>query len=56
MDIQRHLQRLGYPVGKLDGRIGEQAQAAIRAYQSRSGLVADGYANHALLEQMKKSP
>jgi hypothetical protein len=28
MDIQRHLQRLGYPVGKLDGRIGEQAAAA----------------------------
>ena len=55
MDIQRHLQRLGYPVGKLDGRLGEQAQTAIRAYQSRSGLVADGYANQALLEQMKKS-
>lgn len=55
MDIQRHLQRLGYPVGKLDGRIGEQAQAAIRAYQTRRGLVADGYANQALLEQMIKT-
>ncbi len=55
MDIQRHLHRLGYPVGKVDGRIGEQVQSAIRAYQRKSGMVADGYATHALLEQMKKT-
>ncbi|MFZ9500718.1 MAG: lytic murein transglycosylase [Beijerinckiaceae bacterium] len=55
LDIQKQLQRLGYPVGKLDGRIGEQAQAAIREYQRRAGLAADGYATHALLEQMKKT-
>ncbi len=55
MDIQRQLQRLGYPVGKIDGRIGEQVQAAIRAYQSRAGIMADGYATHALLEQMIKT-
>ncbi|MDB5571583.1 MAG: lytic transglycosylase, partial [Hyphomicrobiales bacterium] len=55
MDIQRHLTRLGYPAGKVDGRIGEQVQTAIRAYQRKSGMVADGYATHALLEQMKKT-
>jgi hypothetical protein len=55
LDIQKQLQRLGYPVGKLDGRIGEQAQTAIRAFQQRAGVTADGYATHALLEQMKKT-
>ncbi len=55
LDLQKQLQRLGYPVGKLDGRIGEQAQSAIRSFQQRAGLAADGYADHALLEQMKKA-
>jgi membrane-bound lytic murein transglycosylase B len=55
LDLQKQLQRLGYPVGKLDGRIGEQAQTAIRSFQQRTGVTADGYATHALLEQMKKT-
>jgi membrane-bound lytic murein transglycosylase B len=52
-EIQLNLQRLGFNVGEIDGRIGEQVQGAIRAYQRRSGMVADGYATHALLERMR---
>jgi membrane-bound lytic murein transglycosylase B len=52
-EIQRNLQRLGFNVGEVDGRIGEQVQSAIRAYQRREGMVADGYATLALLEQMR---
>ena len=52
-EIQTNLQRMGFPVGEIDGRIGEQVQNAIRAYQRKNGLVADGYANHALLERMR---
>ncbi len=53
MEIQRNLQRLGFNVGEIDGRIGEQVQTAIRAYQRRQGMVADGYATAALLEKMR---
>lgn len=53
MEIQRNLQRLGFNVGEIDGRIGEQVQSAIRAYQRRQGMVADGYATAALLEKMR---
>ncbi|MFN3891691.1 MAG: lytic murein transglycosylase [Beijerinckiaceae bacterium] len=52
-EIQRNLQRLGFNVGEIDGRIGEQVQGAIRAYQRKHGMVADGYATHALLERMR---
>lgn len=52
-EMQRNLLRLGFNVGEVDGRIGEQVQGAIRAYQRRNGLVADGYANHALLARMR---
>lgn len=53
MQMQRDLQRLGFNVGEIDGRIGEQVQTAIRAYQRRQGVVADGYASAALLEKMR---
>jgi membrane-bound lytic murein transglycosylase B len=53
MEMQRTLQRLGFNVGEIDGRIGEQVQTAIRAYQRRQGMVADGYASVALLEKMR---
>lgn len=55
-EIQSNLKRLGFPVGEIDGRIGERVQGAIRAYQRNHGLVADGYANHALLERMRATP
>lgn len=53
MEIQRNLVRLGFDVGEIDGRIGEQVQTAIRAYQRRQGMIADGYATQALLERMR---
>ena len=53
MEIQRHLNRLGFDVGKVDGKIGEQVQTAIRAFQKRRGLTADGYATAGLLEQVR---
>ena len=53
MEIQRNLSRLGFDVGKIDGKIGEQVQSAIRAFQKRHGLTADGYATVGLLQQMR---
>ena len=53
LDIQKQLVRLGYDIGKLDGKIGEKAQAAIRQYQRKAGLEPDGFANLALLEKLR---
>ena len=55
LEIQKHLVRMGYDVGKLDGKIGEKAQAAIRQYQRKHGLEPDGFANLALLERMRRT-
>ena len=53
-DMQTRLQKLGYDVGKIDGRFGETGQTALRAYQEKIGLTPDGYPTLALLQRMKK--
>ena len=40
---QTALKALGYDPGPADGRIGAQTRAALRAWQGKSGLVADGH-------------
>ena len=56
LEMQKHLARLGYDVGKLDGKIGEKAQTAIRHYQRQAGLEPDGFASVPLLEKMRARP
>lgn len=57
-DLQRRLIALGYPLGKVDGRIGELSRDAIRQQQIKLGLPADGYPTLALLHKLrqKKAP
>lgn len=40
---QAALKALGYDPGAVDGRIGAQTRTALRAWQIKSGLVADGH-------------
>ena len=56
LEMQKHLVRLGFPVGELDGKIGEKAQSAIRQFQRRAGLEPDGFASVPLLEKMRMHP
>jgi membrane-bound lytic murein transglycosylase B len=42
-DLQTRLQRLGLYGDEIDGLLGPRTRAAIRDFQIRSGLVADGY-------------
>jgi lytic murein transglycosylase len=56
LELQKHLVRLGYEIGALDGKIGEKAQAAIRDYQRKAGLEPDGFVNLALLERIRRAP
>ena len=43
---------MGYDVGKVDGKIGDTLRSAISAYQERSGLAPDGYANQTLFRRV----
>jgi lytic murein transglycosylase len=47
------LDRLGYPVGLPDGAIGAQTRAALRTWQKKSGLVADGYLTADLVARLE---
>lgn len=52
MELQRLLERLGYPVGP-DGRYGDKTRRAIRAYQLSIGVPADGFPTQALLARLR---
>lgn len=52
-EVQSRLARMGFAVGDLDGKLGDKAREAIRAYQARAGLEPDGYASLKLLETMR---
>ncbi len=50
--MQAKLAALGYKVGTIDGRIGEQMRSAVRAYQTSRGEVPDGYPTLAMFAAM----
>ncbi len=54
-ELQRYLARAGYYVGEIDGKIGQLSRAAIRAYQTSVGMIADGFAGLHLLEKLRDS-
>ena len=49
---QRALVRHGYDPGPVDGLIGPRTRAALRSFQSESGLVPDGQLDHATIERL----
>lgn len=49
---QNALNRLGYSVGQPDGLIGAGTRAALRAWQKKNGLVADGYLTPELVRRL----
>jgi membrane-bound lytic murein transglycosylase B len=52
-DVQRRLKGLGLYNHDADGRIGTGTREAVRQYQLRVGMLADGYPTPALLTRMK---
>ncbi|MEM9249314.1 MAG: lytic murein transglycosylase [Pseudomonadota bacterium] len=52
-ELQERLTRAGFDTQGVDGRIGPKTQAAIRAYQKRTGLLPDGYASLSLLTRLR---
>lgn len=52
-EIQRHLNGLGHDSGEPDGMPGPRTRAAIREFQTASGLTADGHPNHDILNALR---
>lgn len=50
--LQESLNRLGYNVGGVDGRVGPNTRRAIRQWQRVNGLPADGYIEQRLLARL----
>tara|TARA_R110000868_G_scaffold128417_1_gene336461 strand:- start:7463 stop:8743 length:1281 start_codon:yes stop_codon:yes gene_type:complete len=53
-ELQDLLNDKGYELGKPDGIIGFNTRKAIRAYQVKSKLPADGYATSSLLDHLRR--
>ncbi len=52
--FQNDLKTLGYDPGSIDGVLGHQVRAALRAYQSARGIPADGFPTQGLLQRMEQ--
>jgi lytic murein transglycosylase len=53
-EVQQLLQSRGYDVGKVDGIIGAQTRAAVKAVQQQLGLPADSYPDPTFLAALRK--
>jgi lytic murein transglycosylase len=54
LELQEHLARRGFDVGEPSGRLGLKTRAAVRDFQARNGLVPDGFASAAVLDQLRR--
>ena len=52
-DMQQRLTRAGFDTDGIDGIIGPNTIAAVRAYQKAQGLVPDGYVSLQILKRLK---
>ena len=53
-EMQRRLTSAGFNTKGIDGKIGPLTIAAVRAFQRRAGLPADGYASLQLLKRLRR--
>jgi membrane-bound lytic murein transglycosylase B len=54
IELQSLLQKRGYALDKIDGKLGPQSRDAIRAFQMQQGLTPDGYPSLALIERLRR--
>lgn len=52
-EIQLHLKMHGYEVGKIDGIAGSKTKQALRNYQVKKGIPADGYPSYRMLTKLR---
>ncbi len=54
IELQELLTHNGFEPGPADGIIGANTRKAVRAFQQRQGLPADGYPSHELLNKLRQ--
>ncbi len=54
-ELQRHLNRLGFNAGKVDGRVGPATRNAIGAYEKAHGLPLNCYPSQAVLRHIRRT-
>lgn len=54
-ELQRHLADAGFYDGEIDGKLGPASRDAIRAFQARRGMAADGFGGVQLLQTLRAS-
>ncbi|WP_084731670.1 lytic murein transglycosylase [Microvirga vignae] len=52
-ELQQRLARLGFYEGDPDGKFGSKTREAVRNFQLRRGLIPDGYADYAVLRELR---
>ncbi|MGO4526055.1 lytic murein transglycosylase [Microvirga sp. 2MCAF35] len=52
-ELQERLARLGLYEGDSDGKLGSKTREAVRNFQLRRGLIPDGYADYAVLRELR---
>ena len=52
-ELQQRLLSLGFYEGNADGKLGSKTREAVRNFQLRRGLVPDGYADFAVLRELR---
>jgi membrane-bound lytic murein transglycosylase B len=52
MALQTYLAKLGFDIGKIDGLLGGKSRAALRAWQKKHAIPADGFATENLLTRI----
>ena len=52
-ELQERLARLGFYKGDADGKLGSKTREAVRNFQLRRGLIPDGYADYAVLRELR---
>ncbi len=53
IEVQKKLSALGYPIEKFDGKLGENSREAIRNFQLKQGMIADGYPSVEVLRALR---
>jgi lytic murein transglycosylase len=52
-ELQERLAHMGFYEGNADGKLGSKTRDAVRNFQLRRGLIPDGYADYAVLRELR---